>query len=246
MGGKIGEEFCEIPAGVEATKPLFFEDTYRFEETASVVYVSPRACEEGISGEFVVILDQTIMYPQGGGQPFDLGEIKSSTCSFKVKEVRNMKNGVVAHIGLFEGDNIFCAGDNVTVCVDSTRRVLNARLHSAGHLMDAALKNIGKDDLIPTKGYHFEDAPYVEYQGSIPVEERDEVKAKLNEECQRLIEENEAVTKRMEGETRYVTIAGLEGMCGGTHVSSTGEIKKMTVTRLKKNKKLMKMSYALE
>ena len=111
---------------------------------------------------------------------------------------------------------------------------------------DSALQNLGKDDLIGTKGYHFEDGPYVEYQGNVPADERESLIAALNEECKKLIEKNEDVTKRMDGDVRFVTVGGLEGMCGGTHVTSLGEIKGMTITRIKKNKKFIKISYQLD
>ena len=45
----------------------------------------------------------------------------------------------------------FSVGDEVRVEIDAARRVLHARLHSAGHLLDSALANIGVTDLIPSK-----------------------------------------------------------------------------------------------
>ena len=45
----------------------------------------------------------------------------------------------------------FCVGDAVTVEVDGNRRMLHARLHSAGHLLDAAFSNIGFTELEPSK-----------------------------------------------------------------------------------------------
>lgn len=42
-------------------------------------------------------------------------------------------------------------GDEVHVEIDSERRMLHARLHSAGHLLDSALTNIGVSDLVPDK-----------------------------------------------------------------------------------------------
>ena len=45
----------------------------------------------------------------------------------------------------------FSLGDEVCVEIDGPRRMLHARLHSAGHLLDSALANIGINDLIPSK-----------------------------------------------------------------------------------------------
>ena len=60
-----------------------------------------------------------------------------------------------------------------------TRRALGTRLHSAGHLLDSALKNIGalqRLNLTPSKGYHFPAGPYVGTHAPHPVapaEQRD-------------------------------------------------------------------------
>jgi len=40
------------------------------------------------NGRTVLILDQTIFYPQGGGQPYDQGTIENEGGIFKVEEVR--------------------------------------------------------------------------------------------------------------------------------------------------------------
>lgn len=55
----------------------------------------------------------------------------------------------------------FKTGDKVTCHVDEASRVKNARVHSAGHLIDVAMTNSGCT-LKPTKGYHFTPGSYVE------------------------------------------------------------------------------------
>ncbi len=42
-----------------------------------------------------------------------------------------------------------------------------AKIHSAGHLIDIAMARVGRTDLQPTKGYHFEVGAYVEYLGTV-------------------------------------------------------------------------------
>jgi hypothetical protein len=46
---------------------------------------------------------------------------------------------------------------------------IHARMHnSAGHLLDNAVSAVGiLGQLVPTKGYHFPDNPYVEYEGTL-------------------------------------------------------------------------------
>jgi Ser-tRNA(Ala) deacylase AlaX len=64
--------------------------------------------------------------------------------------------------------------------VDGEFRKTNARIHSAGHLLDVAMNRAGKTELKPGKGYHFVEGPYVEYIGVVPENERDELVKILN------------------------------------------------------------------
>ena len=45
---------------------------------------------------------------------------------------------------------------------------------------------------------------------------------------------------------RIVNVAGLPCACGGTHVTSTADLMKVTVTKIKKKKKIIKISYAIQ
>lgn len=49
---------------------------------------------------------------------------------------------------------------------------MHSRLHSAGHLIDVALAELGRTDLKPGKGYHWEVGTYVEYIGKVDAEDK--------------------------------------------------------------------------
>jgi Ser-tRNA(Ala) deacylase AlaX len=85
----------------------------------------------------------------------------------------------------------FKVGDQVKLQVDGEFRKQNARIHSAGHLLDIAMQRAGQK-LKPGKGYHFVEGPYVEYIGVVPKEEMDELTAILNKNCADLIAEAKA------------------------------------------------------
>ena len=51
--------------------------------------------------------------------------------------------------------------------VEKDKRMLHSKLHSAGHLLDCAVDELGLDHLVPTKGFHFPAGPYVEYEGIV-------------------------------------------------------------------------------
>lgn len=80
-----------------------------------------------------VRLDRTVAYPAGGGQPSDTGRIVGGEVTFTVTDVKAV-DGAVLHLGNFseEGAAAWEPGTEVTVHIDADRRLLNARIHSAG------------------------------------------------------------------------------------------------------------------
>ena len=239
------------------TQLAYFENTEQYESTALAQLVIPS------HDRYNIILDQTIFYPQGGGQPYDTGTIEGPDGVFAVQEVR-MFEDTVHHYGIFRTGTI-SDGQTVKLSVNKERRTLHARLHSAGHLIDVALANIGMR-LEPTKGYHFPEGPYVEYNGTIAEEERDTVQKNLEEELTRLVAlGNDVTTQYAKKEEllalcgvvpdyinedkpiRVITLSGNLGYpCGGTHVKNVRAIGKITITKIKSKGGTVRISYALD
>ena len=116
------------------THLLYLDDTYLFKSTATVLEI--KTLEDGRTA---VILNQTIFYPQGGGQPCDTGIISTGVKHvFIATDVRLDASGIVNHIGRFE-HAIFTPGQQVGLEIDQAQRILHAKLHSAGHLLDTVL-----------------------------------------------------------------------------------------------------------
>lgn len=152
-------------------------------------------------------LDRTSMHPQGGGQPTDIGSIKSDTqigdggaYTANIDKVTiDRASGIATHSGSVTLNNnniaatatedIFPLNSSVKVTVDSANRQLLSECHTAGHVVDAAMARCDKL-LPPTKGYHFLDGPYVEYKGSIDTKDREEFLSRLKEAYQQLIDED--------------------------------------------------------
>lgn len=237
----------------------YLEDSYLFESTAKVQEVRPSEDELTI-----IILDQTIFYPQGGGQPYDLGTITAENGKFNVQQVR-FTDMQVLHIGAFTEGN-FEAGNTVTLRIDEGRRRELSRIHSAGHLVDVAMYNLDFK-FPPTKGYHFPDSPYVEYDGIIEPEEREGAKKRLTVELARLVNEAEEVKTKIvstkeelkplcefipdylpEGKPiRVVTVAQNFGCpCGGTHVKNLRELGTVTISKIKAKNGKTRISYKLD
>ena len=128
------------------------------------------------------------MHPQGGGQPSDKGILKTGDSEFHVEKVEN-RGDKVWHIGYFQGDERkgFRVGVHVKSKIDGERRAHNARNHSAGHLLDEALQNLGMKHLKQIKGYYYPNRPYVEFLGKIEETDRPKVIKDLTEEMNRII-----------------------------------------------------------
>lgn len=234
------------------TKLNYLDNTYLFESEA--IFVEIKENEKGRA----VILDETIFYPQGGGQPADKGEIISGDNIFVVNDVRLDETGTVWHFGEFKNGN-FKQGDKVILKIDKDRRILNAKLHSAGHLLDCAVSKMEIENLQPTKGFHFPDGPYVEYDGII--ENPATIIPVLQKNINELIAQNLQVERKdLNSEeaqakgiwapagksARVVNFAGFSTCgCGGTHVNCASEIGKITIRKIKSSQGKTKIAYSV-
>ncbi|MFH1188974.1 MAG: alanine--tRNA ligase-related protein [bacterium] len=234
------------------TKLNYLQDTYLFE--SETIFIETREHEKSMA----VILDATIFYPQGGGQPADQGEIISGDTIFVVHDVRIDEDGIIWHFGEYKSGK-FTKGDSVILKIDKDLRILNARLHSAGHLLDCAVSNMHIENLNPTKGFHFSDGPYVEYDGTI--ENSAEILPILQKNIDDLLAQNLKVEKKdlsfEEAQKQQihapvgkaVRVINFDGFpicgCGGTHVNSTSEIGTITIRKIKTKQGKTKISYSV-
>lgn len=234
------------------TKLLYLEDTKKYTAGAVVLNI-----DDDEYGTFLV-LDQTIFYPQGGGQPADQGKIVSNNNTFKVEHVVLTPDAIVKHYGQFDGES-FNSLTSVILEIDEERRILNSKLHSAGHLLDCAVMELGLP-LKPTKGFHFPEGTYVEYEGILDNGSQyvKDLETVINELVNKgltfkanYLNSDEACKKGIiapEGKAaRFVHVDGFDGCgCGGTHVKSTNELGRIIIRKIKSKKGNTKISYALE
>lgn len=201
--------------------------------------------------KIVIVLDQTIFYPQGGGQPYDTGTIKSvdGHFVFQVQEVW-LNEEVVHHVGIIENGKL-SIGMNVGCFIDENRRELNSRLHSAGHLVDMALKEMNAN-WIPGKGYHFPEGAYIEYHGTIDGINVENLKLEIEQKCNEIISRNIKTNivfdgnKLQDNKPMRTIFYGKYGIhCGGTHVSNLRQIVSVGIRKIKKKKDAIRVSYTV-
>ncbi len=242
---------------MQTTKLLYLENFSQLNTQAKVVGLSE------LDGRISVILDQTVFYPQGGGQPFDQGHISSDDALFFAEDVRFI-DGLVHHYGHFDHGK-FIDGQTVSCEVDPIRRGLHSRLHSAGHVIDMALKRL-EINWVPGKGYHFPQGPYVEYIGELGESNRDELKENIEKVCNEIISEDlqtklefispvQAEDRGFEvpgnivesGKPIRIVFYGDFGiLCGGTHVSHLSEIGEMTIRKIKPEGQNIRVGYDIK
>ncbi len=233
------------------TNALYLNNTYLFEVNAQIV-----DCGKDDKGSFV-ILNQTIFYPQGGGQPSDQGLLAGQGFQLNISMVRRHDNEI--HHYVTDIDDLEFNGQNITCQIDIGRRMLNARYHTAAHLLGNIVEVL-YPNLKAIKGHSFPKEAYVEFQGdnspdisilqeSINVAIREDYKTTLFEIDQESFEQQfYKLPYQIPGNKvfRVMKIGSLLPVpCGGTHLVSTGEIGSMTISKIKTKNNIVRISYEI-
>ncbi|MEO9135943.1 MAG: alanine--tRNA ligase [Casimicrobiaceae bacterium] len=191
----------------------------------------------------VVVLERTPFYAESGGQVGDRGELsKGGACLtlFAVDDTQKIQPDVIGHIGEMKTGELR-EGDRVAATVDYEARGRTMRNHSATHLMHKALREVlgshvqQKGSLVDPDKTRFDFA----HHAPLTDEEIRRVEAIVNAE----ILDNAGVAARTMpiaeaqsvgavmlfgekygDEVRVLDIGSSRELCGGTHVSRTGDI----------------------
>lgn len=223
------------------TRLLYLEDSQRMKENTTV-----KAIGQDERGAYVV-MDQTIFYPQGGGQPSDVGFIEGAPARIGITMVRSF-NGEVRHY-VNDGRVIpFIQNERVILHVDPLRRALHTRYHTAAHLI-ADVIQVLEPSLKALKSHSFPGEAYVEFQGVSGIELGD-----LQTEIQRQIAKNLPVytinKSGQEAESplfRTVQFGDFPPTpCGGTHVTFLAEIGNIQLKAAKVKKGITKVRYEIQ
>jgi Ser-tRNA(Ala) deacylase AlaX len=236
----------------------YLDDTYADSHAGSILHAG-----RDERGAYVVI-DETIFYPQGGGQPADLGIIRCGHAVMQIAFVGDVDGEVRHYLAEAPADLDVLSGHGCELAVDKPRRLLHARLHTAGHVI-AGLVDARRGPLRACKGFHFPEGPYVEFVGK-PDGDADALLATLQAEIDTLLAQDPPVTATMvsfeeltqrcagvppqlpkDKPLRVVTIGQLEPVpCGGTHVASLAELQGISLLKMRSKKGNTKISYAVQ
>ncbi len=192
-------------------------------------------------GEAELILLSTPFYPEGGGQIGDRGKIFNETGCAEVLDTQRIDDRIILHrVRMLRGE--FEKASSVVAEVDKKRRKAIARAHTATHLLQAALREILGETVKQSGSLVGEDKLRFDFSYFSPLS--DEQLEKTTSLINGTIRENLSVTvkemslkeaqekgamalfeAKYKEKVRVITIAKFsQEVCGGTHLSSTGEI----------------------
>lgn len=190
-------------------------------------------------------LDQTLFHPRGGGQPADRGALilaEGAGAEVPVFDVRNGDDGGVDH--LVASDTPFRVGDRVVMRVDAERRLLHARLHSAGHLIALAGELI-EPKLKGVAGHHWPGEARVEFEGNAANPEAFDTALRSMLEAMRAA--NLPISASLDGDgRRSIAIEAARVPCGGTHVEETAAIGRIDIRKIKIKGNRVRVSYDIQ
>jgi alanyl-tRNA synthetase len=223
--------------GLPPTKKLYYEQSSDIEFEAVVL--------DFFDG--YAVTDQTLFYPDGGGQPADTGSLVSSDSMVRVDGVIKIGEVILHHIT----GGVLRRGERVKGMVDEERRWSLMRHHTATHILLHAAKEV--------LGVHIHQAGAQKGSESSRIDIRhfkhitpDELR-KIETEANRMIMASQPVEISVEDRTkaeqkygfslyqggvppgrdiRVVKVAGDIEACAGTHCRNTGEVGVIKIIRV--------------
>ncbi len=203
------------------------------------------ALNEGEKG--VAVLDQTPFYAESGGQVGDTGFLRADGVQAEVSDTTKAGNAHLHHVVVQQGS--LRVGEQVAAQVDASVRQATALNHSATHLLHAALRQVlgdhvqQKGSLVDSQRLRFD---FSHYEAIKPEQLRlleDMVNEQVRQNSAVGVELTDIETAKSKGamalfgekygdEVRVLTMGNgfSVELCGGTHVSRTGDIGLFKIT----------------
>ena len=188
----------------------------------------------------MLILDQTPFYAESGGQIGDIGSISSDEGVFDVTDTFKIKGNIYVHVGsMIKGK--LSINDKIEADINHEHRQHVMRNHSATHLMHKALKEIlgnhieQKGSLVDSYRTRFD----FSHPKPLTSEEKTSIELMVNQEIlknqttQASVMDIDSAKKtgammlfgeKYGDEVRVLEMGNSKELCGGTHVSKTGDI----------------------
>ncbi|AYC32303.1 alanine--tRNA ligase [Pseudomonas cavernae] len=197
--------------------------------------------------EGVVVLDQTPFYAESGGQVGDCGYLEGAGVRFDVRDTTKAGGAYLHHGVVAEGS--LSVGAELKAEVDASVRQATALNHSATHLLHAALRQVlgehvqQKGSLVDSQRLRFDFSHFEAIKPEQLKALEDIVNAEIRKNSIVETEETDIESAKKKGamalfgekygdQVRVLSMGGdfSVELCGGTHVSRTGDIALLKIT----------------
>jgi len=218
---------------MQKTTPYYYQQTYERELSAIITEITT------YNKKPAVILDQTICYPEGGGQPGDIGKLGNVSILDTVKD----STGQILHVLSDEPQE--GVGEQVRITIDWEHRYDYMQQHTAQHLLSGTLYRLFTLDTVSVHLGHDSLSVEVDTQ-ELSTQDIDTLEQEVNQ----ILSHNIAVTAqelsldeaqklglrrsiKVDGDVRIVRIGEYDAIaCGGIHVQRTHEIEAIQFLRM--------------
>ncbi len=212
---------------------LFYQDAYQKELNTKIV-----SCikEKDV---YKVVLEETIFYPEGGGQSADIGKINDAN----VINVKRENDLIIHYV-----DGEFKEGESVHLELDWNRRFDHMQNHTGEHILSGIIHKLyGYENV----GFHMdEEKIQADYDGVLTKENIEVIEQTINDVIhqnipvvetyptdEELIDLEFRSKKELTGKVRIVSIDNVDiCACCGTHVKTTAEVNLIKILSYEKHK----------
>ncbi|WP_144758348.1 alanine--tRNA ligase [Curtobacterium sp. 9128] len=218
-------------------------DALETESRVLGIIVDGRSVDRAVVGDIAeVVLSETTLYAESGGQDADQGSIVGNGFDLEVLDVQRPVSGLWSHRVQVRSGEVG-VGDAATTVVDAEYRRGATQAHSATHLVNAALRDVLGPEALQAGSYNKSGYMRLDFSWSQPVslETRSEIEEVVNtairsdlEVSTRIMPLDEAKAlgaqalfgEKYGAEVRMVDIGGpwSRELCGGTHVASSAQV----------------------
>jgi len=243
VSGVAGEilEKLKLEHNLDTAQIFQAHQKLKLNTTLIAIIKKGKEVEKIKEGKAELILLSTPFYPEGGGQIGDRGKIFNEAGCAEVLDTQRIDEEIILHrVRMLRGE--LEKASRVGAEVDKKRRKAIARAHTATHLLQAALREILGETVKQSGSLVGEDRLRFDFSYSAPLS--DEQLKKITSLINQKIRENLSITvkemslkeaqekgaialfgAKYREKVRLVAIAKFsQEVCGGTHLSSTGEI----------------------
>ena len=225
------------------TEKLYYKDHYTKDFDAMVLWTNKS------NTGFEIILDKTAFYPEGGGQPSDIGFLTKSGKKIHVNHVKKQGNAIIHEI-----DDPLMVGDKVFGEINWENRYTLMRHHTGTHVVNGALRKLlGEHIWQAGSQLSFENARFdFAHYTFISDDQKKKIETLANDFVKKKVDVKKLILDRNTAEKIYgfrlyqggvppgncIRVLDIPGIdfeaCGGTHLNNIGEIEKIKIIKIER------------